>query len=501
VTRRVGRLATLTALLALGVPGAASAANVEIGDSGRSLFVFASPGEANDVTVSRSGNTFTVTDTGAALTPGPGCAPVNANTATCSAVDVGGIKISLGNMNDAGRIDASVTPMPLDSFYSQDVEMDGDDGADVLTGGPNVQNTLNGGFDFSFVADPSPDVLTGGAESDSLRGGEGNDAMNAGDGGFDSLFGGPGDDAMNGGPGSDSFQDAGERDGADTMIGGLDIDNVEYDRDGGVRVSLNDVADDGEGCPGAGCESDNVRSDVENVSTGDGGDTIIGSAAQNQIFSGDGPDTVDGGAGGDNIFASRGEDALLGGVGDDTLSGSEGSDLIRGAADDDVVFSGAFDDEPDNVFGGTGIDLVDYTGASAGVRVSFDNRPNDGVPGEGDNAHRDVEDAFGSRFADTLVGSRFANQLEGGDGRDRIRGLGGADGLVGGRGADLLVAGAGRDALDAGPARDRLLARGGGADDLSCGSSIDRGKADRRDRLAGDCDRVRRGRRRGGAAG
>ena len=54
--RRLGVLATLALGAALLVPSTAAAINVEIGDSGRSLFAFAQPGETNTVTVSRSGN-------------------------------------------------------------------------------------------------------------------------------------------------------------------------------------------------------------------------------------------------------------------------------------------------------------------------------------------------------------------------------------------------------------------------------------------------------------
>jgi Ca2+-binding RTX toxin-like protein len=488
------RRAILSGLLAalLAMPASAAANNVEVGDTGRSLFVFGQPGEVNNVTVTRSGNTFRVTDSGAAISPGPGCAPVNPNQVTCNAAGVGGIKISLGDLNDVGTIGASVTPMPLDSFYDQDVEMDGDAGADVLTGGPNVDNTLNGGFDFSFTADNSPDILTGGGENDRLRGGAGNDTMSAGAGSFDNLVGGEGNDVMNGGAGNDSFEDSGQPDGADTMSGGDNIDSLRYERDAGVRVVLNGVADDGQGCPGAGCEKDNVGPDIENIQTGDGDDVIVGSPAPNGIFSADGDDTIDGGGGSDNIFSSNGADSVLGGVGDDTLSGGEDPDLLRGAAGDDRFFSSFVDDDPDNVFGGTGIDVVDYSEANSAVRVSLDNKPNDGVAGEGDNTHRDVEDVLGSQFSDSLIGSKFANQLEGGTGKDRLRGMGGADGLIGGRSADFLAAGGGKDTLDSGAGPDRLLARGGGADDLSCGSSVDKGTADRSDRLAGDCDRVKR---------
>ena len=495
---RLGKLAVLATAVACAAPASALAGDVSTDPrppgSGQ-LFFFADPGEVNNVTVSRSGNSFTVTDSSSPITlpPGSGCVAVNPNQVTCSATGIGGIKMGMGDMNDTATIAASVTPLPLDSFYAEDVEIEGEAGADVLNGGPNVRNTLHGGFDFSFVGDNSPDTLTGGALSDNLNGGEGNDTMSAGAGDFESLSGGLGNDVMNGGPGRDTFEDSGEPDGADTMVGGQDVDSVSYDREGGVRVVLNGLADDGENCPGAACEKDNVGPDVENISTRDGNDVIVGSGAPNGIFSGGGDDVVDGGAGDDRVFGGDGEDSLLGGVGDDSVFGSEDPDLIRGAAGDDILFSGLLDDDPDAVFGGTGIDVADYTDAVSGVRVSLDNKPNDGVTAENDNVHRDVEDVLGTRFADSLVGSKFANQLEGGAGRDRLRGLGGADGLIGDRGADFLAAGGGADTLDSGAGPDRLLARGGGADDLSCGSSVDRGKADRRDRLAGDCDRVRRG--------
>ncbi len=489
--RRLGVLATLALGAALLVPSTAAAINVEIGDSGRSLFAFAQPGETNNVTVSRSGNTFTVNDSGAAIVPGTGCVAVNANQVTCGATGVGGIKISLGDMNDTGTIDASVTPMPLDSFYSQDVEMDGDLGEDLLNGGPNVSNTLNGGFDFSFTPDPSADVLHGGSLSDSLRGDGGADIMTGGDS-FDQFDGGDGNDTMTGGQGGDNFQSGSTADGADSVRGGPDLDQVGYEREAGVRVSLDNVANDGEGCPGAGCEGDDIGSDVESVGTGNGDDVVIGSGAPNSFFTDDGDDTVDGGGGSDSIFSSRGQDSLFGGAGDDRLNGSEDEDLIRGGAGDDTLFSGLLDDDSDQAFGGSGIDLVDFDGANARVKVSLDNQANDGVAGENDNVHRDIEDIIGTEGPDILIGSKFANQLDGGDGRDKLRGLAGLDGLDGGRGGDLLAGGGGADALDAGAGPDRLLARGGGADDLSCGSSVDRGTADRRDRLAGDCDRVRR---------
>jgi Ca2+-binding RTX toxin-like protein len=68
----------------------------------------------------------------------------------------------------------------------------------------------------------------------------------------------------------------------------------------------------------------------------------------------------------------------------------------------------------------------------------------------------------------------------------------GDDDLGGGRGDDVLVGGAGRDLLAAGAGRDLIRARDGRRDRIRCGAGFDRVRADRRDRVAGDCERVSR---------
>jgi hypothetical protein len=77
--------------------------------------------------------------------------------------------------------------------------------------------------------------------------------------------------------------------------------------------------------------------------------------------------------------------------------------------------------------------------------------------------------------------------------------LGGAgdDTLFGQAGADRLEAGAGRrHLLSAGAGNDRLFAVNGRRDRVRCGRGRDRVRADARDRVAGDCETVRRARRR-----
>jgi Subtilase family/WD40-like Beta Propeller Repeat/RTX calcium-binding nonapeptide repeat (4 copies)/Domain of unknown function DUF11 len=98
----------------------------------------------------------------------------------------------------------------------------------------------------------------------------------------------------------------------------------------------------------------------------------------------------------------------------------------------------------------------------------------------------------GTGRANRLVGSPFADVLRGLGGNDVLFGFGGADRLLGGAGDDVLDGGAGRDVLDGGPGADVLKARDGAVDAVRCGAGRDRVEADRKDRVARDCERVAR---------
>jgi Ca2+-binding RTX toxin-like protein len=80
---------------------------------------------------------------------------------------------------------------------------------------------------------------------------------------------------------------------------------------------------DESGGDGAAGEGDDVRGDVENVSTGAGNDVVIGSGAANRLVTGGGDDRVEGGAGDDELTGGNGANVLVGGPGRDTLSASE----------------------------------------------------------------------------------------------------------------------------------------------------------------------------------
>jgi Ca2+-binding RTX toxin-like protein len=117
----------------------------------------------------------------------------------------------------------------------------------------------------------------------------------------------------------------------------------------------------------------------------------------------------------------------------------------------------------------------------------------------------------GTPFRDFMHGFGGADYLFGLGGPDVLRGDSGNDQLNGGPGADALIDGPGEDVLNGGDGNDRLIAEGrghdrilggGGADliesdnrwrdVISCGPGVDSVLADKLDRVARDCERVRR---------
>lgn len=444
---------------------------------------------------------------------GPGGCTASGTTGTCPG--------ALTYVFDLGAGDDSAS---IGAVASGGGTSTGGDGADTLTGGP-LADTLDGG--------PGNDTLSGGGGDDSLSGGAGSDALVGSDGadtirggaGDDSLAGGTGDDSLHGDAGNDSLAGADGRDqlfggdgndsesgGADgdqldggsafgcveaggndslngdagddalcggsgpaaasdndSLNGGPDEDTAYYVRAASVTISLDDAANDGQAA-----ESDNVHSDIEDVTSGPGADTLLGSAIHNVLDGGPGPDVLRGGAGDDVLTDSGGDNAgdlLDGGPGDDTMSAGRGPDTYSGGDGEDSV--------------------VDYAGRWAPVSVSLDNQANDGAGGEADNVQGDVEDVTGGSGPDTLVGNDADNELVGGAGDDSISGGGGNDGLSGGAGRDAIDGGSGRDDLVGGSGADTFNSRDGLTDRVECGGGTDSVQSEQRDDVAGDCENVK----------
>ncbi len=125
-------------------------------------------------------------------------------------------------------------------------------------------------------------------------------------------------------------------------------------------------------------------------------------------------------------------------------------------------------------------------GTAAGDRI-FAEGGNDNVDGRAGNDCIDL-----GRGNDRGQGGRGKDRLRGRQGSDRLRGGASADVLIGDAGNDHLDGQSAKDRISAGPGNDRISARDGQRDRISCGPGRDSVTADRLDRVARDCERVRR---------
>jgi hypothetical protein len=140
-----------------------------------------------------------------------------------------------------------------------------------------------------------------------------------------------------------------------------------------------------------------------------GGNSVVGGAGNDLIFTGSGNTTVSAGEGDDVVYAGQGNNAIAGGAGNDTVLAVEGADRLQGESGDDVLFGGAGNDTlsggegndilvggpgNDSLDGGPGLDTSIFAGAfadfrlqSAGGRLQVQDR----VGGEGRDTLTTVE--------------------------------------------------------------------------------------------------------------
>jgi Ca2+-binding RTX toxin-like protein len=384
-------------------------------------------------------------------------------------------------MADTGTVADSVGALPLTN-----VAIFAGDGADTVAAGNNVlANQVNGEGD--------ADLLIGGASADVLIDGPGAD-VSTGGAGNDRIENGEGNDTTSGGDGDDSFAGADAPDGADSFSGGPGVDSMDLrNRSGGLSISFDDVANDGEGCP-ATCEGDNYGSDVENVSSGSGNDVVSGNPAMNSIDTESGNDTVDGGGGNDYIQAGDGDDSLGGGDGDDVLDAGDGTDTDDGGPGDDYINTEFDDTGSDSYGGGAGFDEIGGGGSfRTPITIDTDGVADDGFVDPGftaakDNVLADIEGLDGGEGDDILTGNDADNEIEGGGGNDVISSGGGSDTIEGERGDDTINGGADSDTLDGGGGVDTLNGRDKSADQIDCGSSVDSVLADMLDEPEPSCE-------------
>jgi hypothetical protein len=228
--------------------------------------------------------------------------------------------------------------------------------------------------------------------------------------------------------------------------------------------------------------------EVIRQTTGDAANNVLNFAndtMRNEISGGDGNDTLTGGNLNDSLLGGNNTDTLSGGLGADFLDGGNGTDTASYAADIGGVFvnlaSGlgfgnaaagdvlvsienligtAYDDTfvgdsgtnvldgglgNDNLIGGLGADVLiggagtsdtaGYDDNQGAVFVNLASGQGFGNAAQGDT-YSGIENLTGSVFGDYFIGDSGANRLDG---------SGGNDTLIGGLGADVLIGGAGND--------------------------------------------------------
>lgn len=464
----------------------------------------AGSGQTNNVSISLSASTYTISDSGTTIAVGSGCTSVSAGQATCPSTGVTKFNIRSGDGNDTVALAASVTA---------DATIYGEDGNDVLTGGAG-NDTLSGGSgadtidgaggtsdtaDYSAATaaqtislDGSPndgaagegdnvsvntENVDGGSGADTIIGssvanrldGEGGDDAIDGQGGDDSIYGRRGSNTLRGGDGVDSIAGGMNNDlviggpGADTMIGGDGRDTVSYeDRTNPVSVTFDGTNNDGESG-----ENDTLNADFEVVRGGSGGDSFTG---YNQS-----PVTYIGGLGADTFATTNTADTVSysdrttpvnvnlldsgtdGAPGEgDVISGPQ--NIAGGSGNDTLIGS----DQPNVLDGGLGADTIDgkgptgyyadsvsYAQRTNNVYLDSDGVADDGETGEGDNIVN-VESLEGGSGNDTIIDAVLGgtSKLTGNAGNDTLIGNDGEDYLVGGQGNDALYGGDGRDFAD-----------------------------------------------------
>lgn len=282
----------------------------------------------------------------------------------------------------------------------------------------------------------------------------------------------------------------------DSFIGGAGTDTVDYSAET-TAMSIDLGTNIATGGRAAG---DRFDAAVEGLIGGSGNDTFVGTAANNVFTGGAGNDTMSGNDGADWFNTGIGNDSVAGGLGVDMMSfgdtatgvtvnlaaltatsgavstafsgienvtgsalaadfltGDADANRMRGLGGYDWFFGTA---GGDTFEGGTGLDMVSYSTAAAGVTLDF--RTGEGTRGLADgHSYVDIERATGTIHDDIFFGSA---------GSQNFRGLGGADIFVGsGGGRETYDGGTGVDTVSyfvstAGVTASLLLGRGTGGD-------------------------------------
>jgi Ca2+-binding RTX toxin-like protein len=293
----------------------------------------------------------------------------------------------------------------------------------------NVENVIGSAFNDLLVGDLVVSGLPNTSTANRLDGGDGNDVIDGG-AGDDTLIGGAGGDTVFGNAGNDTADFS--RSSA-AVSATLNLSTITVPNALGVVLST-----------GGDAQGDQLVA-VENLIGSRFADTLKGNDLANVIEGLSGADTIDGGLGVDTADYRRSASAVqvnLTGLtqsggdaqGDrltsiENVFGSNSADTLTGNAVDNLIRGGGGADRIDGGANSPAGDTADYTGSLSGVTVALSTTLEtigSGGHASGDRL-RNIENLFGSDFADVLTGSDAANVLRGGAGADVLNGGLGAD--------------------------------------------------------------------------
>jgi Ca2+-binding RTX toxin-like protein len=362
---------------------------------------------------------------------------------------------------------------------------DDSDDVNVATNDDTIQDIEN------IIGTSGNDTFTGNTKSNTLAGGAGTDTVNynytaihadgvmvdlhndiAKEGAgrlvedtitdIENVVGSNYDDSFITKEGVNNVIDAGE--GSEN-----DGDTVDYSTNNATKVVLDLNAMDGANFATATVsdnDSQDKLKDIENVIGTAGEDVISGSSDVNTIKGGASKDILDGRGDDDTIYGEDGDDTITGGTGADELYGNDGDDLFNGT----VAFTGDIIDGGDDSSSGDTVDYSQLTGLTNGVTVELKEGTTvatvevDGTTN--DHTIQNIENIYGTNFADDITGNSSKNTLFGNDGVDNISGgagndiidggsnTGGTETLLGGVGLDTIYGGDGVDFIDGGTEAD-----------------------------------------------
>jgi Ca2+-binding RTX toxin-like protein len=229
-----------------------------------------------------------------------------------------------------------------------------------------------------------------------------------------------------------------------------DDDNDDNDDDDNETPSNDDDETPSTGAVKAGTPQADVLIGTggnDNIIAFAGDDVAIGDGGADAISAGEGADFVNGGIGRDVIFAGAGDDHVFGGAesdivygdaGADRIFGDQGNDLITAGAGDDTVFGGSGNDLivaeigdgndayfGDEGIGGTGIDTLDMSAATADVTVNLGSGPLMNGSASSSQTGNDtiwgIENVNTGSGNDTIIASNAVNVMNGGAGNDTFK--------------------------------------------------------------------------------